>query len=456
MRISKHIVAFGAVVAMLVISNVAVAQDTSRSSVFGLSECIQYALENNLDIKNSMLDADQAEMKVKETISKGLPQVNGKWDLMFNPALQPQFIPNEGPFSDPTNPSETLPLVFGTDWTSNMSATLNQLIFDGSYFVGLKAAKTYKELYAKGVSQTEIEVIANVKKAFYGVLIANERLIQLDRNLGQLDKLMNDTKVMYDNGFVEKVDMQRIEVNINNLKVERQKIVSLGVISESLLKYQMGMPLKEKISLNGSLDELINSLKAEEATVNYNDRVEYQNLVVQQTLGELNLKNEKISILPSLGVFATGGLTYGALTFSNAVSFGDYKGYAMLGGSLSVPIWSSGIRKHRIDQAKVDLDKVLNSKLQLQNSIDLQVIQSKLGYEDNLATLETHEKNVALAEEVYRVSKVKYEQGVGSNFEVVESENLVKDTQSNYYGAVYDALVSKVDLDKAKGVLTAE
>ncbi len=422
-----------------------------------LEGCISYALKNHESLKNAQLELEKSESKVKETRSVGLPQLNAKWDITRNIDVMQQFIPGAFPPIPGVEPAEVSAVAFAVDYGSDINFLLTQLLFDGSYFIGLKAAKTYTGLFEKSITSAEIDVVANVSKAYYGVLIAQERVKQLKRNLGQLDQLMNDTQVMEETGLVESIDLKRIAVSINNLKVEIQKVESLEKLSLSLLKFQMGMNESEKITLSGNLDDFVNQLVEETAAVDYNNRIEYKQLNVQETLNDLNIKNEKARALPSLSAFYTFGFNTGSNDFGDVFRFNGgvvgYKPYNMVGASLNIPIWSSGRRKFRIDQAKVDQEILLNERSMLERSIDLAVVQNTMNYNDNLATLSTHKDNVALAEEVYRVSKIKYEEGLGSNFEVVEAENALKDAQTNYYGAVYEALVNKIELEKAKGTL---
>lgn len=419
---------------------------------FTLAECIEYALDNAPSIKNANLDVKIAKAKVKETTAIGLPQLNGKWDMLHNVSVQKQFVPAR--IFDPTAPEDVLfPAPFGVDFSSNASLTATQLIFDGSYLVGLQAAKVYTELASQGVILSKEEVIVNVKKSYYMVLITQNRIVQLQENQKLLEQLLEDTKALFEAGFTESVDTKRVTVNLNNLKAELQKLTSFEAVSLNMLKFQMGMPISENITLSETLDKKIAEISLSSVTPNFENRPAFKMIEVQNELNALNLKNEKIKLLPSLAAFGTLGANYGTNAFGDYFNFSDYQDYSLVGLSLNVPLWSSGQRKFRIDQAKAETEKVQNDKKMLLNSFDMEFSQSESNLKNSLTTLKVREENVKLAEEVYENTQIKYKEGVGSSFEVTTAQNDLKTAQTEYYSALYDAIIAKIDIDKASGNL---
>ena len=422
---------------------------------YTLQQSIDYALQNSPTIKNAQLDYNIAKSKVKETTAIGLPQINGKWDLLHNVSVQKQFMPAQ--IFDPTAPEDALyPAPFGVDFSSNASATLTQLLFDGSYLVGLQAAKVYTQLAEQGIAQSKEEVIVNVQKAYYMVLVTQKRIEQIEENQKMLDQLLVDTKALSEAGFAEPTDAKRVVVNLNNLKAEIQKLKSFEQISLNMLKFQMGMPVTESIVLSDDLESKVNVMSKSSATANYDNRVELKMMNVQNELNELNVKNDKISLLPSLAAFGTLGVNYGTNDFGEVFNFGDYQDYSMIGLSLNVPIWSSGQRKYKINQSKAEAEKTRNSKELLMNSFELESSQASSTLDNNIDILKVREENMKLAEEVYSNAQTKYKEGVGSSFEVTSAQTDLKTAQTDYYSALYDAIISKIDLDKANGQLQIE
>jgi outer membrane protein TolC len=341
---------------------------------------------------------------------------------------------------------------------------IDQLLFNGSYLVGLKASKTYKDLAYKTTEQTEIEAIENVTKAYYSVLVSNERIELFESNIARVDSLLRTTRAMFDNGFAEMIDVDRIQVSLNNLKSERLKFLNLQNLSLGLLKFQMNYPMDKPITIEGDLSELTvneNLFNEYNEGWNHENRIEYQILETQKHLQELDIKNRYAESYPVLKAFANlgystqspdvGGLfkTNTNLEDNGIIGPDKWYGYSALGVSLNVPIFSGLQRSNRIQQAKLSLLKIQNSYSSLKQSIDLSIQQNTITYKNSLETLNSQQENMELAAKIASVTKIKYEQGVGTNLEVTEAESSLRESQVNYYDALYDAIVAKIDLDKA-------
>ncbi len=257
--------------------------DTTRR--YTLDDCIKYALENTIAIKNMRVDEQIAEAKVKETVGIGLPQISGQVQLMHNQKLQRFFAlystaQSFGGYDDNGKPIIDLPGVDPNDVValnspfqlkSSGTAALNvsQILFNGSYLVGLKASSTYKELAYRNTEASKIDVIQSVMKAYYAVLINNERILLFDDNIARVDSLLRNTTAMNANGFAEAIDVDRTKVTRNNLITERIKFINLQEISLQLLKFQMNYPLDQPLNIEGDLK----SLRVDENTYLTNTRM---------------------------------------------------------------------------------------------------------------------------------------------------------------------------------------
>ena len=429
---------------------------SKAQTALSLEEAVTYALKKNINVKNSQLDALSAEARIGEIRAAGLPQINGQFGLNDNLIIQRVFLP--ATFVNPNAAPDAPPIAaqFGVKYSGNVGATLNQLIFNGSYFVGLKAAATYRELAQKNVTQSKVNVVEAVTKAYYSAQVAEERAKVLDLNIQRLDTLMRDTRATFESGFVEKIDVDRLEVQLNNLRTERQKVTNLIELSYTLLKFQMGMPLAEPITLTDEVNEdNITEMRAPTSVaVNYDNRIEYSILNTQGKLAGLDIKNIRSGYLPTV----SGVLSYGHNNGRN--DFGDlftsrWFNNSVLGLNVQIPIFDGLTKHYKLQQAQITLDKLNQSQDLLTQSIDLQVQQAVITLRNSLETLETQQRNVDLAQEVVRVSKIKYQEGVGSNIEVINAESSLKESQTNYFAALYDVLIAKVDLSKARGELYA-
>ncbi len=429
---------------------------SSAQEHFSLQQAIEYALQKNGTVKNAQLDLVAAEAKIGETRAIGLPQVSANAGYTNNLIIQKFIVPAN--FADPNAPADAPPLAleFGIRHSGMFGATWNQLLFNGSYFVGLKAAATYRELAQKGITQSEVAVAEAVSKAYYSAQVAEEQAKVLNLNLERLDTLFRETQEMNKAGFVERIDVDRIEVQRNNLLSEKQKVTNLIALSKALLKFQMGMGQEEPLELSEQLDPALNldefrTLSARSA-VDYSNRIEHSLLQTQGKLAELDIRNVRSGYLPVV----SASLGYGHNNGQN--NFGELFGSkwfnnAAFNLNLQVPIFDGLSKHYQLQQKRIALDKILNNKNLLEQSIDLEVKQADVSMTNALETLVTHQRNIDLAKEVVRVSRIKYKEGVGSNIEVINAESSMKEAQTNYYAALYDLLIAKVDLQKALGEL---
>lgn len=439
------------------------AQNASKQTGSGgpfrmsLKEAIDYGIQNNINVRNAQLDVQSAQEKVKETFGIGLPSLSAGAQLAHSPKVQPFvgeaaaddigiFGPQPG-----VKKGQALPIYLALPNTAGATLQLNQLIFDGSYLVGLKASSTFQQLSVKQLQQSKISVAENVAKAYYGVLVNNERIKILDINMMRLDSTIREMRAMQKAGFVEQLDVDRLEVALNNLKTEKQKTQRLVDLSALLLKFQMGMPQTETLILTDKLDSYRPNLLT--PSDNYGNRIEYSILQTQRDLALLDLQNKKAKYLPSLAAGFTLGSLTGASKFGNIPDFGDrWFNYSVIGFQLSVPIWDFS-RDHAVRQSKLSAAKVDNGMNLLKQAIDLEQRQAITNADNANESLKVQQRNLDLAKEVLRVTKIKYKEGVGSNLEVVNAEASLREAQTNYYSALYDALIAQVDMQKATGSL---
>lgn len=428
----------------------------AQPAQYSVKEAVNYALLHNLNVKNSELDVTSAEAKIGETKAIGLPQVTANANFVDNIIIQRFFLPAS--FAGGAADAPPVAVKFGVHYQGSASATWNQLLFNGTYLVGLKAAATYRELTQKNVQQTKIGIAESVTKAYYSVQVAEENAKVIDRNIERVDSLLSETKIMNQNGFVELLDVNRLEVQVNNLKVERQKVQNLIELSYALLKFQMGMPLDTPIELTNKISDVnISKLKNEMShpQVTYSNRIEYSILSTQTKLADLDLRSIKTGYLPILSASLGYGHNNGQDDFSDMFTTKWFNSSALT-FNLAIPIFDGFTKKYQIQQKKIALDKLANGQKLLEQSIDLEAKQASIVMNNAFAALQTQEQNLALAKEVVRVTKIKYKEGVGTNIEVVNAESSLRESQTNFFTALFDLVIARVDLTKAKGELYTE
>lgn len=434
--------------AIIFLTNSTIAQQS-----YTVNEAIEYAIKNHTNVKNANLDILNASARVNEIKAMGLPQLNGNVNYTNNFQIARVFLPAKT-FDPTAAEGDVIAAKFGVAHSGNAGVSLSQLIFDGSYTLGLKAADVYKELSAKALVQTKQQIAENVAKAYYGILVNEERIKLLQTNIGRLDSLIRDTKAMNVQGFVEKLDVQRLEVQANNLKTETKNVERLQELGLYLLKFQMGLNIEEPIQLKENLSEISVDLiqPSELNDFKYANRMEYSILQTQERLAVLDLKNQKAGALPRVTLNGNYGFNTGRPGFADLFTKPWFSN-GSLGLGVNIPIFDGFARKYRTVQSENNLQKVKNSYSFLENSIDMQIKQANISLKNSWESLQENQKNMDLAKEIVRVSKIKYKQGVGTNLEILNAEAALKESQTNYFTSLYNALVAKVDLDKAKGKL---
>ncbi len=430
--------------------------DLSAQEVVRLTmrEALDFALENNVNAKNARLEVLISKATIKEETSKGLPQINGNVDLTYNASIPVIFVPNEGPFAQPDIDSDVLPAQFGVKFQSGVAVTLNQMIFDGSYFVGLKAAKTLKALTEYDREKTEVDVIESVKKAYLGVLVSQEQLRLADANLRRTDTLLHETKALYEAGFAEKIDVSRIQVQRNNSFTQIQKSRSAYEVNMELLKVQMGLPAGYVLDLEEDLSHMdYGSEISELLDMERGRRVEVDQVNTNLQLVQLDLKNNQVQYMPKL----TANLTYQRNGAGQSLgSTYDYRNWftgAFVTANLSIPIFDGLAKSARIQKNRVQLKQLENQRTNLEDNIEVEIFQAKSNLRNEVNNFQVQKENLELAREVYDVSKIKYSEGIGSNLEVVEADAALVEAEINYLSSLYDGLITKVDLEKALGLL---
>jgi outer membrane protein len=461
-------------------------QDSTKGvRTFTLDQAIQFALENNNDVENAAIDEKIALARVKETRGIGLPQVDAAVGVRHNQKL-PRFFANyqtaqgfSGTNPDTGEPNLQIegaqpsdivasPNFFQLKSAGDAGVTISQLIFNTSYLVGLQAAHAYKDLAIKSSDRTKEEVVANVAKAYYACLVNNDRIGLFEANIARVDSLLKTTTALFENGFAESIDVDRIRVTLNNLKTERSNFLRLQDIGYEMLKFQMNYPMNQEITVEGDLSKLtVDASALDEYSLNwdYSIRTDYRLLEANQRLQELNLKNKYAESLPSLAAFANLGYQTqspdfaGVFKTESAIAETPFYGpdkwysYSNFGLSLNIPIFSGLQRTYRVQQAKLALQKTDNDFEKLRSGIDMEIKTAANTFLSAVETAKSQRENQQLSEKIARTTRIKFEQGVGSNLEVVEAESDLRAAQINYYNALYEAIVAKINLEKAYGKL---
>ena len=424
-----------------------------ENTSFSLDECLQMALSNNENLKNSFLEENVSKMTSREYLSVGFPQISFETGLKYNFEIQKSLI-DISKFMPGVPEGTEQEVSFGQKYDGIMDFGINQMIFNGSYFVGLAASKALIELSEKQTVRAKVDLIESVKKAYYIVLNTKERLNLVNSNLDRIKSLLNDTEILYENGFVEKLDVDRIKVSYNNLNAEKIKAERLYDLSLSVLKFQIGFPVNDKLSVIGSIEDVIISVNDYDIqSFEYSDRIEHSILNTNKRLKSYDLKNNRSQFLPQIYANLSYGYNTSSSEYDLFFNSNRWKNFGTVGLQIIVPIFDGFNKRSKINRSKIVVQQVENQIKFLERSIDLQINQNFIELKNAIESLNVSKENLVLANDVYNVSEKKYKEGVGSNLEVLDSNNALKIAQTNYYNAYYQAIISKINLDKTLGIL---
>lgn len=418
-------------------------------TTFSLQQSIDYAYKNSPNYLNAQSDVLMAKYKRKEILGMAMPQINASVDMKNFLEIPTSLIPGEI-FGAPAG--SFIPVKFGTTYQATAGASASLLVFSADYLIGLKATKEYISLMNINVTRSKTDLVSQVSKAYYSVLVNKERIKLLDVNITKLEKLLSDTRAFNKQGFVEQIDVDRLEVAFNNLTTEKQKIERLIILSENVLKFQMGYAGAENLTLTDSL--MVTDISEINATkIDVAKRSEFQLLEAQQSLYMINVKRLKFGYLPSL--VAYGGFSYAGMRNDLKFFTKEHTWYptALIGATLSLNLFDGFQRHYKIEQAKLDFKKGENNLKNLQLAIELEGASAAVNYNNAVSSLQIQKRNLDLAKNIYTVSQKKYEQGVGSNLEVINAQASLKESETNYFNAIYDMMVYKIDYLKANGSL---
>ena len=425
----------------------------SQSQKLSLSECIDLAIENNENLKNSILEEKISKALSNEYLSIGFPQINFDGGIKYNHEV-PKSLLDISRFMPGVPEGTEQEVQFGQAYDGRVDLFVNQMIFNGSYFVGLSAAKELVKLSEKMTKRNVIDIHESVSKAYYTTLNTKSRVDLVNSNIDRLDALLKQTKSLYENGFVEKLDLDRIQVSFNNLKSEKIKADRLYDLSLAVLKFQIGISVDKKIELIEEFnEELVTAFTFDLNEFDFSKRIEYSILQTDKNLKFYELKNNRSQYLPQ--VYANYNYGYNTSASQSNIFFESdrWKKFGTFGLQVIVPIFDGFLKRSRINQSKFKIEQVENQMLFLERSINLQINQSLAAYQNSKESLKIASENLVLAQDVYFASEKKYAQGVGSNLELIDSNNSLKIAQNQYYNSLYESIISIIDIKKTLGIL---
>lgn len=453
------------------ISQYIYAQEPAAKHEFTIAQCVDYAKKNNSQVKNALTDYKIQQQVNRSYTALAYPTISASAGTQINPNVGVQVFPNfiaagvygvltgEGVKDGNGDPIEApsdfgyINAQFGSKWIANAGVSLSQIVFDGQVFVGLQARQAALDFQTKNITVTEEQIKANIYKIYYQLVIANKQVEVIDYNIDLVSKNLHDFKEYYKNGFIEKLDIDKATVQLNNLQTEKQKI--LNTISNGYLglKLLMGMPANDELVLTEKIDESgIKSNLLDDSAYKYEDRPEYQYAQAGKTLNEYNVRRYKLAQIPSIYLNSA----YTKTAQRNDFSFfgkGSWFTQSYIGLSINATLFSGFAKKASLEQAKLELEKTNTSIDALKLLIDNEAIAAKTNYTNAVLTMDAQKQNQDLAQQVYDKARKKYDAGTGSQIEITQAQTDLRTAENNYITAMYEAALAKVDYLKATGKL---
>jgi outer membrane protein TolC len=435
------------IIAALFVSITAFPQALSLS----LKQAQDFAVKNSYNVKNAQFDLAIAQKKVKENLSYGFPQIDGTVDYTYYLELPTSLIPAEFAGGEP---GEFMEIQFGVKNNLTAGITLNQLIFDGRYFIGLEYARIYEQVSMESLEKSEEVVKEAVTQTYYNILVGQEAIKILDSTLVILEKTRFETGQMVAEGFMEKTDYDQLTLTVADIRNSVNSLQRQNEIGYKLLNYQLGIGLDSLVILAETLQSLIDQASVSamlDQQFILEKHVDYRLISSQEEMKTLGLRNEKAAYYPSLNGF----LFVQENAQRNEFDFTDpdqpWFMTSATGISMKVPIWSSGMRKSRVSQAQIDLEKIRNTKEQVAEGLQLSIAQSRSEFRTALENYMREKENVDLSLEIYKKTLTKYNEGVSSSVELTQQHNQFFDSERKYFQTVLTLLSAKNKLDKDLG-----
>lgn len=455
---------------------------------FSLKQAVEYGIQNNVNAKNGKLSEDEAKARNKEIVSMGLPQISGNFDYNYY-ILRPESPAIAKIFNDPNSLTNQVykslalngnnpgllniinnyaaahkddKIYFVLPHGISAGVQLNQLVFDGRYFVGLKATKELLKVARLSTQSSEIDIKYNITKSYYETQAAKEIRRYLDSNLVTIQKLLHDTKETYKEGLTEELDVNRLELAEATLQSQINNIGNLYELSLSSLKFNMGMSIGEQIALTDGIEKLRNSSGTDiPKGFDPSQRVEAQQLEAALLLNKYDMKQRQAGYYPAM----YGFLSYGG--GSQVSNFADFfrksdNGYgdkvsnwfqqSVVGFTIKVPIYDGGQKAASVKQAKLEMQKTQNQLENFKNASALQVQAARTTFYSNMIEEDNAKRSMALNDKIFKTTKVKFSEGIGSSFELIQTQTDLSSNQIRYITAIKNVLTSRADLDKALGI----
>ncbi|WP_018478268.1 TolC family protein [Pontibacter roseus] len=402
-----------------------------------LEQCVNFALENRSAVVQAQLDEAIGNREIKANLSGWFPQVGARFGGTHNIKLQQQ------PFGDQI-------ITLGQRFTSNVALEATQTLYSSELLLASRAARFSRQQLEQQIANTKINTVVDVSKAFFDILLTQEQLRILDVNLARQEKQYKDARSRYDVGLVDKTDYQRAAITLANIRSDRNRAQEGIKAKQAYLKQLMGYPTEQDLKLAYDYTRMQQAVLVDTAEViAFENRIELQQLQTQRELLLLNTAFNKWNFLPTVSAFGNYNLLYFNNEFSNL--YNQSYPTSAVGLQVNLPIFQGTRRLQNIKIAQLREERLEEEIEDTRKAINTEYQAALANYKSDLVEWRTLQENVGMAEEVYEIIKLQYDQGVKAYVDLIVAESELRTTQLNYYNALYNVLASKLDYQRALG-----
>jgi outer membrane protein len=414
---------------------------------FSLGGALGHAMEHNYDLLSSLKDIEAAEKQVQEYMAIGYPQISGSINYTDYLSL-PTFIMPANSFF-PGSPEQEIQ--FGTKYNASADISASQLIFDGKYIVGVQASRQLLERNRQQFIKTKNDMIEAVSAAYFRALVTENLRDILDSTIVYMESMLNETRYTWEAGFAEETDVDQLELIVSDLRANLILTETQTGIAYAFLKFLCGIEADDEIVLTNRLDEImaeVNYSALVDEPFHFENNIDYRLLQTQYKIAELQLKLQKSEYLPSLSAI----INYQTQAQRNTWDFLNpekkWYGSSFWGVEMAIPLWSSGIRSSRVQQARIDLDKLALADKKLRSGLTIEVKTARAEFHN--AHLVMLNKSMAMntAKKILRITSEKYRQGMAGSLDLLQANNQFLSNTSDYILAMQEVMVKKLSLEK--------
>ncbi len=417
-------------------------------------EAIDHALEHSTEIRTARKDLEIAGRSIWEITASGLPQIDASANYQYFFHIPTQLVPAEFFGGEP---GEFIEVQFGTEHNLTAAATVSQMIFDGSYIVGLRASRIFRQLTRETLERSEIEIRNQVSETYFIILLSRDNLEVTRENMVNMERLLIENEELYREGFTDRINVDQLRLSVSNLGTRVRNMERQFEISKNLLKLQMGLEMEREILLTDSLDELFAMMIMGTETFideefDYQDHIDYKIMLSRQNMDLMALRREQSFSLPRL----TASYTYQEMAMRDEFNFTDgtrpWFPSSFVAVNLTVPIFSSGLRRSKVQQARLELQKSELATWQMSESLKLGMIEARSRFITAGEQYRNESDNLELAERILDQTIIMHREGMATSLELTQAQNQLLSTQASYYNAMFDFINAKNDLERARGL----